>query len=226
MIDVVAIDGPVGVGKSSVASRLAARLGWLHLDTGAMYRAVTLLAMRAGVPTRDEPGCLALARSMELAFLAHPAGQRVVVAGEDVSEAIREPAVARAVSDVADQRGVREELGRRQRAMGAAAPSVAEGRDMGTVVFPDARWKFHLDADPLERARRRGDQLALAGKIVPEAELLRDIADRDRRDRERPVGALRVAADATILDSTDIPLDRVVLLMETIVRADLDLASS
>lgn len=220
MIDVVAIDGPVGVGKSSAASRLATRLGWLHLDTGAMYRAATLLALRGGVPLDDADACARLAVGMDLVFEPTPSGQRVILFGEDATEAIRTPETSRAVSNVADHPGVREELGRRQRRMGVASPSVVEGRDMGTVVFPDARWKFYLDADPLERARRRGAQMSEGGAAVDEAELLRDVAERDRRDRERPVGALRVAPDATVLDSTGIPLDRVVEIMHTLVAPE------
>jgi cytidylate kinase len=222
MDEVVAIDGPVGVGKSSVAARLAARLGWRHLDTGAMYRAVALLALRAGVAVEDEAACAELARAMSLDFLPDPAGQRVRLNGEDATDAIRSAEVTRAVSSVADHPAVREELGRRQRELGAASPSVVEGRDMGTVVFPRARWKFYIDADPAERARRRGDQLAAQGKPMDGDELSRDVAERDRRDRLRPVGALRVAEAAVIIDTTGIDLDRVVEILECLVRGEMN----
>lgn len=221
MVDLVAIDGPVGVGKSSVASRLALRLGWAHLDTGAMYRAAALKAVRSGVSLDDEANCASLARGMQLAFKPTPEGQRVLLDGEDVTADIRSHEINQAVSPVADMKSVREELGRRQREIGASAPSVAEGRDMATVVFPDARWKFYLDADPEERSRRRGDQLAGEGRAM-EAKALQDsIAERDKRDRERPTGALRVAADATILDTTGIPMDRVIELLQQIIQGDL-----
>lgn len=221
MVDLVAIDGPVGVGKSSVASRLASRLGWAHLDTGAMYRAAALKAVRSGVGLDDEPACASLAREMQLAFKPASDGQRVLLDGADVTSDIRTHEINQAVSPVADMKSVREELGRRQREIGAAAPSVAEGRDMATVVFPDARWKFYLDADPAERARRRGDQLAGEGRAMDAKSLQDSIADRDKRDRERPTGALRVASDATILDTTGIPMDRVIDLLEQIIQGDL-----
>ncbi|MBI3736009.1 (d)CMP kinase [Candidatus Sumerlaeota bacterium] len=221
MIDVVAMDGPVGVGKSSVAARLAARLGWRHLDTGAMYRAVALEASRRGVALDDEPACAEIARAMQFDFQPDPAGQRVILNGEDVTEAIRSHEINKAVSSVADLPAVREELGRRQREMGAAALSVAEGRDMGTVVFPDARWKFYLDADPKERAKRRGDQLAGEGKGLGEEKLAATIAERDRRDRERPIGALRVAPDAIVVDTTGMGMERVIGLLEQVVRGEM-----
>ncbi|MCH8332932.1 (d)CMP kinase [Candidatus Sumerlaeota bacterium] len=219
MTEVIAIDGPVGVGKSSVASRLAAALGWQHLDTGAMYRAVALKALQCGASPSDETACADLAHSMRLEFRPMEGGQQVILDGEDVTEAIRAPEVTEAVSEIADLRGVREELGRRQRELGAGAPSVAEGRDMGTVVFPSARWKFYLDAAPQERARRRGAQLRDEGNPVQEAALLEAIAERDRRDRERPVGALKIARDAIVVDTTGMNLDRVVSVLMGVVSA-------
>ncbi len=222
MIDLVAIDGPVGVGKSSVASRLAARLNWRHLDTGAMYRAVALAAQRGGAPLEDADICGNIARDLKLEFHPDPSGQRVLVNGVDSTEAIRTHEINAAVSVVSDHVPVREEMARRQREMGAADPSVAEGRDMGTVVFPDARWKFFLDADPAERAGRRGAQLESEGKPLPKEKLTATISERDRRDRERPVGALRVARDAVILDTTHISMERVIELLELLVRADLE----
>lgn len=219
-IELVAIDGPVGVGKSSVATRLAERLGWQHLDTGAMYRAVAWLALQSGADPTDEAACADLARAMQFEFKTSDGGQRAIVNGEDASEAIRSHEVTEAVSSIADLVAVRKELGRRQRAMGLAARSVAEGRDMGTVVFPEARWKIFLEAAPLERARRRGAQFEAEGSAMDNEALLASIAERDRRDRSRPVGALRVAPDAITLDTTGLTLDCVVGIMESIVRAD------
>jgi cytidylate kinase len=221
MVEVVAIDGPVGVGKSSVARLLSSKFGWQHLDTGAMYRAVAWLALESGVDPADAAKTGEIARAMKIEFHPSAEGQRVTVNGREATEAIRSHEVNNAVSIVSDHVGVREELGRRQKEMGRARPSVAEGRDMGTVVFPDARWKFFLDADPRERARRRGNEFAQKGNALPEAELLASLAERDRRDRERPVGALRVAADAVVVDTTGMDLNRVVHVLECIIRADM-----
>lgn len=218
MIDLIAIDGPVGVGKSSVAHELARRFGWQHLDTGAMYRAVALAALESGTRLEDAEACGRLARGMALEFQPAGDGQRVILNGRDVTEAIRSAEVTAAVSTAADHVPVREELGRRQKELGHRAPSVAEGRDMGTIVFPLARWKFFLDADPLERARRRGRQLDEEGNPMDEAALLASVAERDRRDRERPVGALRIAEDAIVVDTTGLPFERVVAVIEAIVR--------
>ena len=157
----------------------------------------------------------------ELAFERDGESQRVLIAGEDVTEAIRSAEVTEGVSTVADQPPLREELGRRQSALGEARPTVAEGRDMGSVVFPSARWKFFLEASPPARARRRMDQLSESGAEIDEAELIASITERDRRDRERPVGALIVAPDAIVIDTTDMTEERVVSLLEILVREDL-----
>lgn len=222
MIDVVAIDGPVGVGKSSVAHKLADRFGWRHLDTGAMYRAVALKALGQGIDVADAGACTELARQIEIEFEPAPGGQKVLIDGRDATREIRSAAVTEAVSAVADHVEVRAEMTARMQKMGEAAPSVAEGRDMGTVVFPQARWKFFIDAELGERAQRRGDQLEDQGDSQDVAELQKSITARDRRDRERPVGALRVADDAVIVDTTGIGLERVVGLIEAIIRADMD----
>ncbi len=218
LIDLIAIDGPVGVGKSSVAHALAKRFGWQHLDTGAMYRAVALSALENACPLSDAKACGQLAREMRFEFQPTPEGQHVRLNDRDVTEAIRSSEVTEAVSSVADHVPVRDELGRRQAEMGNASPSVAEGRDMGTIVFPLARWKFFLDAAPLERAMRRSKQLDEQGKSMEETELLASVADRDRRDRERPVGALRIADDAIVIDTTGLSFERVVSVIESIVR--------
>jgi cytidylate kinase len=186
-----------------------------------MYRAVALLALGPGGPPEDEARCAELARSMQLEFEVVGDGQRVMLNGQDVTAAIRSAEVTRAVSAVADHPAVREELVRRQRELGIAGPSVAEGRDMGTVVFTDARWKFFLDADPAERAQRRRLQLEHEGHPMEREELIASIAERDRRDRERPVGALRIAEDAILVDTTSMSLERVVTILEQIVKGEM-----
>jgi len=189
---VIAIDGPAGSGKSTVAQAVARELGVAYLDTGAMYRSVTHVALERGIAVTDGEALAALARDLEIQV-----GKRVVVDGVDVSEAIRAPAVNGAVSTVAAHPGVRAELVRRQRMWGAAHNGgVMEGRDIGTVVFPDARLKVFLTAGEGERARRRRDAA--------------DVEQRDRLDSTRPVSPLKAADDAIVIDTTELAVDEVV----------------
>jgi cytidylate kinase len=190
---VIAIDGPAGAGKSTVARGVAAALGFTYLDSGAMYRCVALASLRDGADPDDARAVTALASGLEVAF--H--GERVLLDGEDVSEAIREPHVTAAASRVSVHAGVREAMVARQRELIAAGPYVAEGRDIGTVVSPDAPLKVFLSASPDERARRRAMQTGQLAERV-----LADQRERDARDREREHGALRAAADAVELDTT------------------------
>ena len=211
---VVTIDGPAGAGKSTVARRLADRLGWRLLDTGAMYRAVTLAALRAGVDLESDPALGELAARVAVGL---PPG-RVLLDGEDVTDAIRGVAVTRASGFVASSPRVRAQLIGWQRAFAADFDVVAEGRDQGTIVFPDALRKFFLTASPAERARRRHAEFAARGEAIAPEEVLRDIQQRDARDEARAIAPLRPAADARILDTTGLPLDRVVDLIEQDVR--------
>ena len=187
----VAIDGPAGAGKSTVARAVARALGFTYLDTGAMYRAAALASTRGADPAGD----------LRIEF----DDGRVLLDGEDVSEAIRTPEVSQAASQVAARPEVREAMVRRQRALFDRADWVAEGRDIGTVVAPDAAVKVYLTASPEERARRRADELGLDVDRV-----LADQRDRDRRDSEREVSPLRRADDAVELDSTQLSIDEVV----------------
>ena len=205
---VLAIDGPAGAGKSKVARRVAEALGFAHLDTGAMYRAVTYAALTRGVGTRDEAGLAALVRG--LALRVDRAG-RVWLDGQDVTSHLRTPAVSAAVSAVSSVAAVRSEMARHQRAFAEReGPVVAEGRDMSTVVVPDAELKVYLDASPEERARRR--VLEQGGEPTPEAVArMRDQqGERDRLDSTRPLAPLSRAPDAWYLDTTGLTLEEVV----------------
>lgn len=206
---VIAIDGPAGAGKSSVARGVAAALGFTYLDSGAMYRCVALAAAEAGIDADDGEALGALAGGLEIGF----DGERVLLGERDVSAAIREPAVTAAASRVSVHPAVREALVARQRALIAAADYVAEGRDIGTVVSPDSPLKVFLTATDEERARRRAAQ---SGE--PYAAVLAAQRERDARDRERQHGALRAAGDAVELDTTELDEAEVVRRIVALAR--------
>ncbi len=207
---IVTLDGPAGAGKSSAARTLAKRLGFEFLDTGAMYRAVTFLGLRRNVDPAD-PAAIAL---LLADFRLEMGPGSVVLNGEDVTSAIRAGAITRASGSFADSAPVRQHLVTLQRQIAAGRNMVTEGRDQGTVVFPDAFCKFFLVADPLERARRRQREMAARGESVPFDEVLRAQEERDRRDAARDLAPMVPAADAIILDSTRLTLDEVVNRME------------
>jgi len=204
---VVAVDGPVGSGKSTVARRVAARLGYVYLDTGAMYRAVGLLATEAGVRLDDEEAVVELARSAGLRF---DGDGRLFAGARDVSAAIRTLEMGAAASRVSALSGVRELLVEEQRHFAGDTDIVMEGRDIGTNVFPDAAVKVYLTARPDVRAARRAAELREKGDEVADAQVLAAIVERDRRDSTRAVAPLRKAADAVELDTSDMTLDEVV----------------
>jgi CMP/dCMP kinase len=200
---VVALDGPAGAGKSTIARRLAARLGFVYIDTGAMYRAVALWAARQGIPIENEAGMELLARDAEIALASHP--PRVWLNGEDITGLIRTPEIAQAASKASAIAGVRRALVDKQRLLAERESVVMEGRDIGTVVFPNASVKIFLDAAAEERARRRvEDEAAPKGLVL--ADVLRDINERDQRDRNRAEAPLRQADDAIYLDSTSMSI--------------------
>jgi len=213
---VVAIDGPAGAGKSTIARRVAARLGFVYVDTGAMYRAVALQALRAGVDLSDAARLEPLAREARIEF--EPGGSRTLLDGEDVSEAIRAPEMSQAASRVSTLSGVRRALVEKQRQMGAARSVVMEGRDIGSVVFPNAEVKIYLDADPAVRAARRVREMAEKGQQLDPGQVEREIRERDLRDSTRPDSPLQRAPGAVSVDSTSLDPDRVEQVILKIVQ--------
>jgi cytidylate kinase len=215
---IVTIDGPAGAGKSSAAKLLARRLGFEFLDTGAMYRAVTLAGLRAGCDLADPQAMEALLADM---ILEMPAG-KVVLNGEDITGLIRTPEVTAASGAVASNPVVRKRLGEWQRTIAAGRNMICEGRDQGTIVFPHAEGKFFLQADPEERARRRHHELVARGEKITLEEVRQAQEFRDRRDAERQIAPMVPAADAICLDTTDLTLEQLVERMEAEVRPRID----
>jgi cytidylate kinase len=213
--DVVAIDGPAASGKGTVAAAVARALGFHYLDSGSLYRLVALKAQRTGVALDDGPALARLAQALDIRF----AGGATTMDGEDVTEAIRTEAVSAGASQVAVQDSLRRALYERQRAFRAPPGLVADGRDMGTVVFPEARLKVYLTASAQERANRRHKQLIAKGISSTIDDLLRDILERDARDAGRAAAPLRPAADAVALDTTDLAIDAVVDRVLALYRA-------
>ena len=213
MRQILAIDGPSGAGKSTLARGLADRLGYLHLDTGAMYRAVAVAARRAGLNPADSEGLSRLCDTLDIRLKRSSEGIRVLLNGEDVTEQIRTPEMSSASSAVSEVSGVRRRMVRLQSEMGKDGGVVAEGRDMGTVVFPDTRAKFYIDASLEERARRRWLELKERGLEEPLEKVLADIRDRDRSDSTRADSPLRQAEDAIYIDSTHMSPEEVLDLI-------------
>jgi len=208
---IVTIDGPSGSGKGTISRLVARRVGWHLLDSGALYRLVAIAGTAAGLPADDVPGHAALARRMDVAFTVAPDGsERVRLEGRDVTAGIRSEEAGQGASRVAAWPAVREALLARQRAFAVAPGLVADGRDMGTVVFPRAELKIFLTATPQERALRRHKQLKDKGSDVSLAALSREIAERDLRDQTREVAPLKAAPDACVIDSTALSVEAVV----------------
>lgn len=213
---VIAIDGPSGSGKSTIAARLAKKLGYVNLESGAMYRALALKALEHGVSLDDSEALRQLAAATVIQLEPQPEGNRVLLDGRDVSQRIREGDVTLAASRVSVHPPVREIMVSRQREMGASGGVVMEGRDIGTAVFPNADVKVFLDADARIRAERR---VAQNGTHTHEEarRIIEDLVDRDQRDRTRSVSPLVPAVDAVILDSTNLSIDDVVSRIERLV---------
>jgi CMP/dCMP kinase len=220
---VIAIDGPAGSGKSTIARLLSQRLGFVFIETGAMYRAVALAALRRGIPLTDAAALEAVARELAFEFIPAGNGNRVLVNGEDVTQALRAPELGDAASVVSTVPGVRRALVERQRELGAGGRVVMEGRDIGTKVFPNADLKVYLDATPRVRSIRRVLQeegLTDASALDP-ARIARteaDIRQRDQRDTERADSPLTRAPDAVYLDSSEMTVDQVLDAIAALVR--------
>jgi cytidylate kinase len=215
---IVTIDGPAGAGKSTVSKMLARNLNFFYLDTGAMYRAVALQAKKEGIRLNDEQALEELCRRIEISFREGAEGQRVICQGEDVTEKIRDREIGWMASTVSLVRAVRESMVRLQRKFGLGGRIVAEGRDTGTVVFPRAKYKFFLQADPEERARRRYRELIARGLTVSLEEIEREVRERDEQDSSRSLAPLRPAEDARIIDSTGLSPEEVVERIGRMIR--------
>ncbi|QMV14031.1 (d)CMP kinase [Vibrio spartinae] len=206
---VITVDGPSGAGKGTLCMHIAKAFEFDLLDSGALYRVLTLAAIHHGVDTESEDALVPLATHLDVEFIAEGDLVKVILEGEDVSGELRKEETGMAASKIAAFPRVREALLRRQRAFIKETGLVADGRDMGTIVFPDAEVKIFLDASSEERAKRRYNQLQLKGLDVKFDDLLSEIRERDERDRNRPVAPLRPADDALVLDSTSMSIEQV-----------------
>jgi cytidylate kinase len=214
----IALDGPVASGKSAVGSRVARQLGYRFVDTGVMYRAITWLALERHMDLDDEAGLAALAESADLE-IEYDDAVRVLVDGAEVTDRLRSPEVGEAVSHVSRVAGVRRAMVALQRQLAAAGGVVMAGRDIGTVVLPNAPLKVYLDASPEERIRRRHEELLAGGKDATAEAVRQELALRDAIDSEREVSPLRPAADAIIIDTDHLTLDEVVAkIMELVAQ--------
>jgi cytidylate kinase len=209
MVPVICVDGPSGSGKGTLSQRLAGHLGFHLLDSGALYRIVGFAALDQGIAWDDEASVTQIARDLDVSFVTTDLGVRVIYRGRDVTEPVRSVRGGEGASAIAAIPSVREALLVRQRELAAAPGLVADGRDMGTVVFPDAPLKIYLEASAMARAQRRQSQLQLQGEDVSLPRLLEAIEARDTRDRTRSVSPLVPAEDAVIVDSTDLTADAV-----------------
>lgn len=219
-VPVIAIDGPSGSGKGTVSRLLARRLGWHLLDSGALYRLVALAGIARGLDPQDEAGHAAVAAGLDARFEVDATGEeRVLLDGRDVTGELRSESTGSAASRVAAMPAVRAALIGRQRGFAQPPGLVADGRDMGSIVFPDAPLKIFLTASPEERARRRHKQLKEKGLTVNLADLSREIRERDHRDANRSVAPLRASADAVVIDSTNIGVESVVAQIEDLARS-------
>ena len=219
---IIAIDGPSGAGKSTVARSLAKELGYTYIDTGAMYRSVALRVKERGISPEEELAINQLASSLHIAFIADGGKAYVLCDGEDITEAIRTHEISHLASTISKQKGLREALVQMQREMGKGGGVILEGRDIGTVVFPDAEVKFYIDAESEERTRRRYDEMVEKGVAVDLKETREELMRRDHSDMNRAHSPLKKAADAIFIDSTHCSLKKVVEEMARIIKEKID----
>jgi len=211
---IIAIDGPSGAGKSTVARLLADRLGYVHIDTGAMFRAAALLIEQSGINPADLCAFSRFCQELDIRFENHQGTLTVIANGADVTHQIRSPEISRLTSRISALKPVRDALLASQRRMGIEGGVVLEGRDIGTVVFPDAELKFYLFASAEERGRRRFDELTAKGERVTLQDTIADVARRDLQDSEREIAPLCQAEDAVVIDSSFITVENVLDMME------------
>jgi len=222
-MNIITIDGPSGSGKGTVCHILASKLGWNLLDSGALYRILAFAALQEKIALDNESQLAELALNLKVAFISNGAGVDTILNGENVGDKLRTEVVAESASKVASIQTVRDALLERQKAFYQAPGLIADGRDMGTVVFPDAPIKVFLDASAEERAQRRFNQLQNKGFDVSIAQILSEIKDRDYRDRNRAVAPLRPASDAIEIDSTALTIDEVVNQVIDLIKLKLNL---
>lgn len=222
---IIAIDGPSGAGKSTIAKLLSERLGFVYLDTGAMFRTVSLMIKRWEIPLEDEAALGDACSRVDISFARSEEGKYLVFSnGEDVSGAIRTPEISLLTSLISAKKVVRERLLDLQRKIGSAGGVILEGRDIGTVVFPDAEVKFFLSASPEERGKRRYLELAAKGEDTTLEKTIAEVVQRDAQDEQREHAPLRKADDAIEVDTTSLSIEEVLDLMENIVRGRMEIS--
>lgn len=216
----IAIDGPAGAGKSTVARKLAEKLGIVYIDTGAMYRALTWKALQKKVDPENTEALYQLANSIRIHFEYHSGQQKVICDGEDLTAAIRLPEVSAMVSTVAFHPAIRKIMVKQQQEMARSISVVMDGRDIGECVLPDADYKFFLTASIGERANRRATELKDSGFTINYETILQDITQRDKRDSEREIGSLKILADSIVIDSSNLSIEQVLQKMLAIIQGE------
>ena len=216
----IAIDGPAGAGKSTVARKLAQELGFVYIDTGAMYRALTWKALQKKVDPGNTEALYELANNIRIHFEYHSGRQKVICDGEDLTAAIRLPEVSAMVSTVASHPAIRKIMVEQQQEMARSISVVMDGRDIGECVLPDAEYKFFITASIKERTNRRAAELSDSGFTIDYDTILQDITQRDKRDSEREIGSLKILAESIVIDSSNLSIEQVLQKMLAIIRGE------